>query len=120
MDYTIFKYFKKGYSIILAISPIAIIISVFYVFYCGVYVIVSDKWEIVSIIEKILSGTIRLSVLFMLYNQNIIFFPRIFKILFAFLTKYNNIAEMYVILFLMMVSFSIFYSRQAYDYIVEN
>ena len=81
----------------------------FYVFYCGVNVIVSGEWEIVSIIKKILNGTIKLSDLFMPHNQHIIFFPRIFKILFAFLTKYNNIAEMYVILFLMMVSFSIFY-----------
>ena len=76
----------------------------------GVNVAFFDQWDLVVVsLDKISNGTFNLSDIFTLYYEHILFFPHIFMILLSLLTRFNNIAEMFTILFLLIVSLSVFY-----------
>ena len=100
---------KKRNILFIAIYFLPIILSFVFVLYYGVNVIVNDEWEIVVNIDKIIKGTCDFSHLARPHNEHIIFFPQIFMILLAFLTRYNNMAEMCSVLFLLMISLFVFY-----------
>ncbi|NQT66645.1 MAG: hypothetical protein HQ569_03595 [Actinobacteria bacterium] len=101
--------FKKINFIVLIICLLPIIFSFIYVFYYGVNLVFYDQWNNVVVIDKIINGTFHFSDLLKPHNEHIIFFPNIFVLLIAFLTKYNTIVEMYIIIFLLIISFYIFY-----------
>lgn len=94
---------------ILIISLIPVVLAYFYVLYFGVNVIVNDEWEIVATIDKIFSGNCSFNHLIQPHNEHIIFFPQIFMILLAILSKFNNLVESYTILFLLVTALFIYY-----------
>jgi len=100
---------KKRDILAIAIYFIPIILSFAFVLYYGVNVIVNDEWEIVVTVDKIINGTCSFSHLTRPHNEHIIFFPQLFMLLLVFLTKFNNIAEMCSVLFLLMISLFVFY-----------
>ncbi|GAJ19000.1 unnamed protein product [marine sediment metagenome] len=100
--------FQKINIVVILICLLPIIVSIIYVFYFGVNVTFGDQWETVVIIDKITSGNFKFSDLLLPHNEHIIFFPHIFILLLGFITKFNNLVEMFIIIFLLVVSFLIF------------
>ena len=112
-----FKNFNKlkiTFFILLCISPI--VFAFIYVFKFGVNVVYYDQWETVVILKNIINGTFKLSDLFYPHNEHIIFFPHLLILLLAYVTKYNNVAEMYVIeiIFLFCLLIFFLYFRKKY------
>jgi len=93
--------------IIVLLFPI--LFSFAYVFKYGVNVVHWDQWETVVILEKIINGTFKISDLFLPHNEHIIFFPHLLVLLLAYITKYNNIFEMYVVLIILLACFLLFF-----------
>ena len=100
--------FQKINIVVILICLLPIIVSIIYVFYFGVNVTFGDQWETVVIIDKITSGNFKFYDLLLPHNEHIIFFPHIFILLLGFITKFNNLVEMFVVIFLLMISFLIF------------
>jgi hypothetical protein len=64
----------------------------------GVNVVFRDQWEMVIYFRNLSSGTLSLSDLWSQHNQHRSFFPRVAMLALGTLTKWNNVAEMYLIL----------------------
>jgi len=103
------KNFHTKFAIIFTISITPIVLGFIYVYYYGIKFVFFDEWEIVVTIDKIVNGTLNFSDLIKSNNEHIIFFPRIFMVCLAFLTKFNNLAESCTILFLIAISLLVFY-----------
>jgi hypothetical protein len=71
--------------------------GVLYVHTFGVSVVDSDAWSVVPLFDKWFSGTLQVSDLWSQHNAHRSFFPNIVYVLLGSLTKYNNVAEMYLI-----------------------
>ena len=78
-------------ALLLALPPI---LGLIYIKFFGVNAVFWDQWELVPLIEKMYTGSLNLSDLFSQHNEHRIFFPRIIMLILAYMTHYNNIAEM--------------------------
>jgi hypothetical protein len=77
---------------LMALPPFLVLI---YIRLFGVNVVFWDQWDFVPLIEKMYTGSLNLNDLFTQHNEHRIFFPRIIMLILAYLTHYNNIAEMF-------------------------
>ena len=68
----------------------------FYVHEFGVNVPYWDQWWFVPLLDKLSTGTLTLSDLWLQSNEHRVFFPKIIWLLLGVITKYNNVAEMYL------------------------
>jgi hypothetical protein len=82
-----------SYFLILLPAALALV----YVRLFGVNVPYWDQWWIVNLIGELEAGTLSVSDLWSQANEHRIFFPRIIMLLLGSLTRYNNVAEMYLI-----------------------
>lgn len=80
---------------LLVALPVAIGFSYVYLF--GVNVVWRDEWHIVTLLHKLSSGRLTVLDLWEPHNEHRFFFPRVAILLLAVLTKWNTIAEMYLI-----------------------
>jgi hypothetical protein len=64
----------------------------------GVSVVFSDAWSMVRLFDKWSSGRLRLSDLFNQHNEHRMFFPEGVELLVGSITKYDNVAEIYLVL----------------------
>lgn len=87
---------------LLILSPIAVAFA--YVHEYGVNVVFRDQWEMVTLFRKSSSGTLTVSDLWAQHNQHRSFFPRIAMLALGNFTRWNNIAEMYLILTCMLTT----------------
>ena len=79
-------------ALLLALPPI---FGLIYIKLFGVNVVYWDQWEFVPLLEKMYTGSLNFSDIFSQHNDHRIFFPRIIMLILAYLTHYNNIAEIY-------------------------
>jgi len=87
--------------VILLVAP-AIICIVFIIKY-GVNVCFWDQWEIVPLFDKLYSHKLTFNDMFALHNEHRMFFPRIIMLSLGLMTHYNNIAEMILSWFLLLL-----------------
>jgi hypothetical protein len=62
----------------------------------GVNVPYWDDWRVVPLLDKLATGTLKMSDLWPQHNEHRIFFPLIAQLLLGSLTKFNTVAEMYL------------------------
>jgi hypothetical protein len=89
-------------SYLLMVLPGAL--AFLYVRLFGVNVPYWDQWWIVTLFEKLNAGSLHMSDLWSQANEHRIFFPRVAMLLLGSVTGYNNVAEMYFILGLFLVT----------------
>ena len=82
-------------SCLLVLLPAAV--ALLYVRAFGVSVVVSDAWPMVRLFDKWSSGTLHLSNLWVQHNEHRMLFPKGAELLLGGITKYDNVAEMYLI-----------------------
>jgi hypothetical protein len=82
-------------SYLLILLPAAL--ALLYVRAFGVSVVFTDAWAMVSIFDKWSSGKLRFSDLFAQHLEHRMFFPKSIELLLGNITKYDNVAEMYLI-----------------------
>src|SRR5215210_7639969 len=63
----------------------------------GVNVVFADAWEIVPLFRKWFHGQLTFADLYAQHVEHRMFFPRVAELSLGLLTRYNNVAEMYVI-----------------------
>jgi hypothetical protein len=63
----------------------------------GVNVVVADAWDMVLVFRKFSSGRLTFADLYAQHVEHRMFFPRGAELLLGLLTRYNNVAEMYLI-----------------------
>src|SRR5215216_4342851 len=68
-----------------------------YVHTFGVNVVFADAWDMVLVFRKFFSGRLAFADLYAQHVEHRMFFPRGAELLLGLLTKYNNVAEMYLI-----------------------
>jgi hypothetical protein len=73
------------------------VLGFLYVRAFGVNVVFSDAWSVARLFGRWSSGTLRLADLYVPHNEHRMFFPKGVELLLGMLTKYNNVAEMYLI-----------------------
>src|SRR5215210_3001934 len=83
------------FSLLLSLLPAAL--GVLYVHTFGVSVVYSDAWTVVPLFDKWFSGTLQVSDLWRQDNAHRPFFPNIVYLLLGLVTKYDKVAEMYLI-----------------------
>ena len=76
---------------------IAAALPYLYVRAFGVNVVYADAWDMVLIFRKWSSGRLAFADLYAQHVEHRMFFPRGAELLLGVLTRYNNVAEMYVI-----------------------
>src|SRR5947209_20106535 len=87
---------SRVFPYILILLPVAL--GFFFVHLFGVNVVFADQWlAIVPLFDKLSTGTLGVSDLFAQHLEHRIFFPRVATLLLAGITKYNTVAEMYLI-----------------------
>lgn len=95
---------------LLILLPAAL--GVLYVHAFGVSVVQRDAWSMVPLFERWHSGTLQVSDLFVQHFEHKSTFPEIAMLLLGIVTKYNNVAEMYLIqiclLVMLIILFSVF------------
>jgi len=69
----------------------------FYVRAFGVNVVFADAWDMVPVFRKWFHGQLTFADLYAQHLEHRMFFPRGAELLLGILTKYNNVAEMYLI-----------------------
>ncbi len=89
-----------GYTIrficyLLILLPAAL--GVLYVHAFGVSVVRRDAWSMVPLFDRWSSGKLQVSDFFVQHNEHRSAFPEIAELLLGVATKYNNVAEMYLI-----------------------
>jgi hypothetical protein len=72
-------------------------LSLLYVRAFGVSVVKRDAWSMVPLFDRWSSGTLQLSDFFVQHFEHRSTFPEIAMLLLGIATKYNNVAEMYLI-----------------------
>jgi hypothetical protein len=82
-------------SCLLLLLPPAL--ALLYVRAFGVNVVFADAWSMVRLFDKWSSGTLQASDLFRQHVEHRMFFPKGAELLLGSITKYNNVAEMYLI-----------------------
>jgi hypothetical protein len=63
----------------------------------GVNVVFADAWDMVLVFHKFFSGRLTFADLYAQHNEHRMFFPKGAELLLGLLTRYNNVAEMYVV-----------------------
>jgi len=63
----------------------------------GVNVVFADAWDMVLVFRKWSSGRLAFADLYAQHNEHRMFFPKGAELLLGMLTRYNNVAEMYLI-----------------------
>jgi hypothetical protein len=63
----------------------------------GVNVVFADAWEMVLVFRKWSNGRLAFADLYAQHNEHRMFFPKGVELLLGILTRYNNVAEMYLI-----------------------
>src|ERR687897_18750 len=63
----------------------------------GVNVVFADAWDMVLVFRKFSSGRLTFADLYAQHNEHRMFFPKGAELLLGLLTRYNNVAEMYVV-----------------------
>jgi hypothetical protein len=84
-----------GVSWIFVLIPAAL--PYFYVRAFGVNVVFADAWDMVLVFRKFFSGRLGFADLYAQHNEHRMFFPKVAELLLGLLTRYNNVAEMYLI-----------------------
>ena len=73
------------------------VFALLYVRAFGVSVVFADAWSMVRLFDKWDSGTLLISDLFAPHNEHRMFFPKGVELLLGIVTKYDTLAEMYLI-----------------------
>ena len=76
--------------------PIPAALPYLYVRAFGVNVVFADAWDMVLVFRKFFSGRLTFADLYAQHNEHRMFFPKGAEPL-GLLTRYNNVAEMYVV-----------------------
>jgi hypothetical protein len=84
-----------GVSWLFVLAPAAL--AYLYVRAFGVNVVFADAWEIVPIFRKWFHNQLTFADLYAQHVEHRMFFPRVAELSLGILTRYNNVAEMYVI-----------------------
>jgi hypothetical protein len=84
-----------GVSWLLVLIPAAL--PYLYVRAFGVNVVFADAWDMVLVFHKFFSGRLTFADLYAQHNEHRMFFPKGAELLLGLLTRYNNVAEMYVV-----------------------
>src|SRR5215208_3203567 len=90
-----FRRVVAGVSWLLVLIPAAL--PYLYVRAFGVNVVFADAWDMVLVFHKFSSGRLAFADLYAQHNEHRMFFPRRVELLLGLLTRYNNVAEMYLI-----------------------
>ncbi len=83
------------FSSVLILLPA--VLGVLYVRTFGVSVVDGDAWSVVPLFDKWSSGTLQVTDLWSQHNTHRSLFPQIVYLLLGSTTKYDNVAEMYLI-----------------------
>lgn len=97
------SFFKAYYIFLIFLVLLPIVFSFIFVYYNGVNVITVDEDYFTNLVYKAYKSQLGAQELLKPHNEHIIFFPAVFKIGLAFLTKYNTKVEMYFILFILLL-----------------
>src|SRR5215203_2722547 len=90
-----FRCVVAGVSWLLVLIPAAL--PYLYVRAFGVNVVFADAWDMVLVFHKFFSGRLTFADLYAQHNEHRMFFPKGAELLLGLLTRYNNVAEMYVV-----------------------
>ena len=90
-----FRGVVAGVSWLLVLIPAAL--PYLYVRAFGVNVVFADAWDMVLVFHKFFSGRLTFADLYAQHNEHRMFFPKGAELLVGLLTRYNNVAEMYVV-----------------------
>ena len=90
-----FRRVVAGVSWLLVLIPAAL--PYLYVRAFGVNVVFADAWDMVLVFHKFFSGRLTFADLYAQHIEHRMFFPRVAELLLGLLTRYNNVAEMYVV-----------------------
>src|SRR5215212_8870283 len=93
-----------GVSWLFVLVPAAL--AYLYVRAFGVNVVFADAWEIVPLFRKWFHGQLTFADLYAQHVEHRMFFPRVAELSLGLLTRYNNVAEMYVIVSCFQISFA--------------
>src|SRR5215212_3674570 len=90
-----FKRITAGVSWLFVLIPAAL--PYLYVRAFGVNVVFADAWDTVLVFRKFSSGRLAFADLYAQHVEHRMFFPRGAELLLGMLTRYNSVAEMYLI-----------------------
>jgi hypothetical protein len=90
-----FRRVVAGVSWLLVLIPAAL--PYLYVRAFGVNVVFADAWDMVLVFHKFFSGRLTFADLYAQHVEHRMFFPKGAELLLGLLTRYNNVAEMYVV-----------------------
>lgn len=90
-----FRRVVAGVSWLLVLIPAAL--PYLYVRAFGVNVVFADAWDMVLVFHKFFSGRLTFADLYAQHIEHRMFFPKGAELLLGLLTRYNNVAEMYVV-----------------------
>src|SRR5215210_6005478 len=90
-----FRRVVAGVSWLLVLIPAAL--PYLYVRAFGVNVVFADAWDMVLVFRKYSSGRLTFADFYAQHNEHRMFFPKGAELLLGMLTRYNNVAEMYVV-----------------------
>src|SRR5215212_2029486 len=90
-----FKRITAGVSWLFILVPAAL--PYLYVHAFGVNVVFADAWDTVLVFRKFSSGRLAFADLYAQHVEHRMFFPRGAELLLGMLTRYNSVAEMYLI-----------------------
>jgi hypothetical protein len=90
-----FRRVVAGVSWLLVLIPAAL--PYLYVRAFGVNVVFADAWDMVLVFRKFSSGRLTFADLYAQHVEHRMFFPKGAELLLGLLTRYNNVAEMYVV-----------------------
>jgi hypothetical protein len=90
-----FRRVVAGVSWFLVLIPAAL--PYLYVRAFGVNVVFADAWDMALVFRKFSSGRLTFADFYAQHNEHRMFFPKGAELLLGLLTRYNNVAEMYVV-----------------------
>lgn len=104
--------YLRWFVILLILLPV--IIEAIYIKIFGVNIVYWDQWDFVPFIEELYNNNLSFYDLFGQHNEHRLFFPRIIMLLLAYISRYNNIYEMYfswmLVLLILVVVFLLYKS----------
>jgi hypothetical protein len=100
-----FERISAGVAWLCILVPAAL--SYLYVHAFGVNVVFADAWDMVLVFRKWSSGRLAFADLYAQHNEHRMFFPKGAELFLGILTRYNNVAEMYLIVSCFLVTAAI-------------
>jgi len=79
--------------VVITITPA--VIALLYINHYGVNVPVADQWEFLAMFQKAYTGELSITDIFSFHHEHRVVVPRVFMLIFAVATNYNNLIEMY-------------------------